>query len=107
MLAVLSSHPEENLIKEAKDYGVDHYFEMALGSSMDKSEGLHRILEVLGVNRKAAIFIGDTVHDLRAAKSVDVHSAGVCTGYHTREMLAREEPDFLMENLSDLKNILK
>jgi len=98
-LAVLSSHSEDNLRKEAEDYGINQFFDLTIASSRDKVSGLREICGNFGAANNETLYVGDTVYDLRAAREVGVLSAGICTGYHIRERLVNEEPDFLFETL--------
>ncbi len=102
-LAVLSSHPEGNLRRDAEGYGIVPLLDHISGNSRDKSEGLLSVCDSLDEAPKHALYAGDTVYDIRAAKKAGLNSAGVCTGYHVRERLERENPDLLLECLSDLK----
>jgi len=109
ILAVLSSHPEENLKQEARTYGIEQYFRCIAGNSRDKSEGIVRIVEDSGIRREETIYLGDTIYDIRAAKKAGVHSAAISgpdgqqRGYHSRQRLETEQPDFLLDSLEDLK----
>ena len=105
-IAVLSSHPVDNLKAEAEEYGIISFFDLISGNAKSKTDGLETICIKLNINPESALYIGDTIHDIRSAKKTGVHSAGICTGYHTKEMLEKEKPDFLLENLSELKKIL-
>lgn len=103
-LALLSSHPTSSLVREAAEYGIDDMFSSMLGDSQDKSQGLIRTCELFVTNPNETLYVGDTTYDVREAKRAKVRSAAVCQGYHPRERLALEEPDLLLERLSDLKN---
>ncbi|MEK6952923.1 MAG: HAD family hydrolase [Nanoarchaeota archaeon] len=109
MLAVLSSHPEENLQQEARSYGIDSYFRLITGNSRNKSDGIVRIVEANGMQREETIYLGDMTYDIRAAKKAGVHSAAISgpdgqqRGYHSRQRLEMEQPDFLLDSLGDLK----
>lgn len=53
-------------------------------------------------NGKDIIVIGDTKHDIRAGKHIGAFTIAVLTGLtETRESLAREEPDLLVDSLMD------
>lgn len=102
-LAVLSSHPQVHLLKEAEDFRLLPLLSKVFGGSIDKAEGLRLVLADLGVLRPSeAIYISDTVFDLRAAKLAGVRSGAIFHGYHTRDRLKKEEPDFLFEDLSEI-----
>lgn len=101
-LLVLSSHPALNLREEMQRYGVDGLFENVIGSVSDKTKGLLRICNDLGLEGSNIVYWGDTIYDVVAAKE-----AGVCSGaiaseyaYHTRERLDAANPDFLFEDIS-------
>lgn len=103
-LAVLSSHPSENLNNECRRYGLDKHFTSVQGCAREKIEGIKAILEKLKTSPQEALYIGDTIYDIRAAKQAGTKSAGITTGYHTKERLFAENPDLLLANLSDLRN---
>ena len=47
-------------------------------------------------------YIGDTVGDIKEAKKANVKSVAVTWGFHNREMLEKEKPDFLFDKPEDL-----
>ena len=106
-LAVLSSHPEQNLKQEAASYDLLRYFDLLVGNAgtNGKAGGLLDICIKLGKKPGSALYIGDTVHDIRAANNVGIYSAGVCGGYTSREELEREEPDFILPDLNRLERL--
>lgn len=107
-LAVLSSHPEQNLRQEAAAYRLSHYFDLLVGNvgTDAKADGLLDVCKKLGKKPESVLYIGDTVHDILAAKKAGVRSAAVCTGYHTKEKLEKENPDYVLRCLSELREKL-
>ncbi len=101
---VVSMHPTNHLLKEAHDYGIAAYFSDIIGEVKDKSVAIKKIL---GDSMPAsAIYVGDTIFDIQAAKKAGVISAGVPTGYQTKDVLSAENPDVMLEKLSDILNYL-
>jgi phosphoglycolate phosphatase-like HAD superfamily hydrolase len=49
--------------------------------------------------------IGDTPLDIRCARAIGARAVAVVTGWHDREELARHRPDFLLEDLSDPREV--
>ncbi len=92
MLAVLSSHPQRSLEKEAEQYEIKKYFTELRGDSREKSRGLHTLCIRLSANPQNTVYLGDMTQDIKAAKIAGLSSAAVCTGYHSREMLLQENP---------------
>jgi HAD superfamily hydrolase (TIGR01549 family) len=103
-LAVVSSHPEQNLHGEAREYGVEKYFSSFTGNSKDKTETILKICKEMGVSpsRETVVYIGDTIYDVRAAKGAGVYSISVTNGYHAKDRLEKENPDKIIESLSEL-----
>jgi pyrophosphatase PpaX len=104
IISVLSAHPEKNLLREAEEYGLKIYLDLIMASSgEEKAEKLKETFTRFGKNPENVLYTGDTIFDIKEAKKAGVHSAAVCNGYHERDMLEEEDPEFLLEDLSGLK----
>ena len=103
-LIVLSAHPEKNLREEAKEYGVEEYFISFTGNAKDKAQAIIEICKTMGVvpSPEGAVYVGDTIYDIQAAKKAKVYSVGITTGYHSKERLLDENPHKVIESLSEL-----
>ncbi|HEX5322867.1 MAG TPA: HAD family hydrolase [Capsulimonadaceae bacterium] len=65
--------------------------------------GVLLALELLGVsNPSDAVYIGDSVHDMRAAHGAGVRSAAVLWGAAPASALRAEKPNWLIENPEEL-----
>ena len=51
--------------------------------------------------------IGDTPMDIHCARHLGANAVAVATGQHTREDLAREKPDLLLEDLGQAASLLE
>ncbi len=102
-LAVLSSHMENNLRGEAEKYKLTDLFELLKGDVFGKPAGIVEIYRHFKKNPSDTAYIGDTTHDIEAAKKAGVVSIGVCTGYHTKKKLSTAKPDILVNYLTKLK----
>ncbi len=105
-MAILSTHPEKHLRREANEYDLSQFITSLIGSSADKSEDLLNLCEEFNVKPENILFVGDMVSDIQAAKKVGVISVAITTGYHPKELLLAQKPDFIFSNLSDLKTII-
>ncbi|MDR0327838.1 MAG: HAD family hydrolase [Planctomycetaceae bacterium] len=72
------------------------------GRRWTKAEMLERILSAANQPASHAIFFGDTVGDVRAAKKQGVDSVAVFYGYGQPAELQNEQPDFYCESLAGL-----
>ncbi len=59
-----------------------------------------------GKRLSGVMVIGDTVHDIRCARSIDAFAVAVPTGNTPREELAVAGPDLLLDDLSDAGSLL-
>jgi phosphoglycolate phosphatase len=62
-----------------------------------------RALEATGwsFTGKDVVIIGDSIHDVLCGRSLGVRAVAVATGKTSRERLAAEDPDALLDDLSD------
>lgn len=101
-LFVVSKHPTSHLRHEAKEYGIAKYFLEILGDIPDKTLAIQNILASHELEPPSALYIGDMIYDIRAGRRAGVITAAVATGYQTRDVLAAEQPDILLDSLSGL-----
>ncbi len=104
---MISSHPKDHLLAEASEYGIAGYFAGFVGNAKDKTEEIVQVLLRWGFRPDSAVYLGDTINDVQAAKAAGVHSVGVATGYHIREKLENEDPDFVVDSLTDFTRLLR
>ncbi len=105
-LSVLSSHPEKLLLDEVEQYGIRAYFDAIIGSAKDKAMELARICRENPAHGNEVLYVCDMIQDIISAKKAGVLSAGICTGYHSRDMLMAQKPDFLIKDFSELERII-
>jgi phosphoglycolate phosphatase-like HAD superfamily hydrolase len=103
-VVVISSHPEEFLVKEASTYGVKGYISAFEGGVDNKTERILKICSQSGEDPCNVMYLGDMVADIQAAKGAGVRSAAVSTGYHGRDWLARENPDLVVDSLTEFQH---
>ena len=94
-----------------KYLNIRKYFDLLLGSNDVRHpkpcpEIIHLTLERLKVNKRNAVFIEDTTIGLEAGKEAGVHTIAVTTGTHSREKLAYLNPDYIVDNISKIKEII-
>ncbi len=67
---------------------------------------LWRILERLAVPPEAAVLVGDSTNDVRAAQAAGVSSCAVGYGYGNRDKVLALNPDYYCEKPGDLLSLL-
>ena len=63
---------------------------------------LEELLDEFAVDRRRALMIGDTTHDLLMARNADVSGLGVTYGAHPEEVLLALEPVACVHKVSEL-----
>ena len=69
--------------------------------------GLHHILEQHGVRPEETLMIGDSLVDIETGRRAGVRTCGVTYGHAGRESLETANPDWIIDDLSELKNFIR
>jgi len=64
-------------------------------------------LRRLNVKPSEAVYIGDTVHDILAARRVGVKSIAISGGAHSISLILNSKPDILIKDIKELPRVLK
>ena len=105
-IVVVSAHPAEHLKKEAEEYGVRKFVQRFVGNAKNKADVLSALLLEEDISPMNAIYMGDTVYDIQAAKKAGIRSVGISTGYHVRSRLVAENPTWIIDSLLELIPII-
>lgn len=54
---------------------------------------------------KDIVIVGDSIRDIQCGREIGARTIAVTTGFHSREQLLKECPDFLFLNLSDTERV--
>ncbi len=109
-ILVTNSSPEiVNLI--LKDLNLESYFsEIYTADDFNtKEEFIENYLKDRKINRKKCMYLGDRVVDVRIGKNVNCLSVAVTSkcAWDSRKELVDAEPDIIIDDLKELKDILK
>ena len=111
-LAILSNKLHVFTKQMVKDYKIDNYFDIVLGAT-DKlkkkpsAEPINYILQKLKISHNAAVIVGDSEPDIITAKKSGIYSIAVTYGYRSRTQLEQHKPDFIIDELTELKKIIE
>ena len=113
-LSVASSKPTVFVERILEYFDIKKYFHHVVGSLLDgrrvdKEEVVEEALRLLGVtdeSKKEAVMIGDRMFDVIGAKSHELTSIAVSYGYGSREELDNSNPDYIVDSVEELENLL-
>ncbi|MDZ7292550.1 MAG: HAD-IA family hydrolase [candidate division KSB1 bacterium] len=106
--AVLSNKPQEFTEVLLQRLEIRHHFELVVGGQAnlqlkpDPEAAIH-ILKSLHVSPKRSVIIGDGENDIRTGKAAGIMTCAVTYGFRTEQELSALEPDFVVNNLAELK----
>jgi phosphoglycolate phosphatase len=114
VLALLTGNVSRGARLKLEHYGVWHFFEFGAFADdhRDRNELGHfaraRAREKHGREFAASEIdvIGDTPRDIACGKALGARTVAVATGRWSRDALAKHEPDFLIDDLSDVETII-
>lgn len=105
-MAIMSSHPQEKLVSYVNHFGLSEYFQEINGGVSDKIKYFPEILERNSFNPKETMYVGDMVHDMKAAQNAGALSVAITWGHQPEEMLKATNPDYLISNITELEELL-
>ena len=112
VLLLATSKPTVFAKKVLKHFDIDKYFKYVGGSNLDgtrseKNEVIDHVLKTCNISSMdEVIMIGDRKYDILGAQKIGVDSIGVLYGYGSLEELKEANPNYIIENVEELKNIL-
>jgi phosphoglycolate phosphatase-like HAD superfamily hydrolase len=103
-MGILSSNAPDNIRACLRGNGVEAHFTSVAGYSrlLGKARGLRRVLRTQQVAGERAVYIGDEVRDVEAARKAGVAVVAVTWGFQSRGLLAAQAPDHLIDRPEQL-----
>ncbi|MFD6439592.1 pyrophosphatase PpaX [Peribacillus sp. NPDC060186] len=111
-LAVVTTKKRDVVEKGLRLSKLDQFFEVVVTlDDVEKAkpdpEPLVKALKQLGSAPEEAIMVGDSYHDILGGKNTGTKTAGVAWSIRGREFLESYHPDYMLEQMADLLNIIE
>ena len=109
--AVVSNKPQLFVDKIIKGLEMGRYFDSVFGGDAftvkkPRPEPLLEVMGKAGEGREATVIIGDGRNDVLAGKAAGITTVAVTYGFTDPAVLSRLEPDYLIDDIRELKDIL-
>lgn len=109
--AILTNKPEEFTRPLVEKLGIAPHFEIILGGGdhlapKPDPDGIRKILAQTGAAPAKTVIIGDSDTDILAGKAAGIITCAVTYGFRRREFLRPLEPDFMVNDLTEIKALL-
>lgn len=110
-ISLLTTKGQDQADKIIDYFELRKYFSFIMGrrkgiAIKPSPESLHFICAELGVDESETIMVGDAEIDINCGKNAGAFSCGVTYGYRTKELLESENPDFMINEIGELLNIV-
>ena len=81
-LAIVTGTPQEVINKTLSYLDIGSLFQKVCGTPPDKISHIETLLKEMNLSAKNVLFVGDAIHDYRAAKAHQMDFAGIDQGDH-------------------------
>ncbi|OMP68269.1 pyrophosphatase PpaX [Domibacillus epiphyticus] len=111
-MAIVSTKMHDTIVKGLKLTNLDKFFDVIVAldhveNAKPHPEPLEKALAALGSKPEEAMMIGDNYHDIEGGQNAGTMTAGVAWSIKGRDFLNEYNPDFMLESMTDLLDILK
>ncbi len=111
-LGIVTSKHRHQIVDIFDKFGITEKFSVIIGAEditnfKPDPEGLLLALRRLGVDKKDAIYVGDSFVDGEAARSADVPFAAVLTGTTAKERLLSYSPIVVADEIGGVRNYIE
>ena len=103
---ILSSDPISKLIPQTKKSGLSHLFQKVVGEVHEKNKIILSLVNEFDLDKSLTFYVGDTSGDVEAGKDANVKTIGISWGFQDRSVLSKSNPDFLIDDIIEIKDII-
>jgi endonuclease-3 related protein len=111
-LGLVTTTPRKLVDRDLERFGLRKFFEVVVtGDDVQAHkpapEAVLKAISELGLkSRDGCAIVGDSPHDISAGKAAGIITIAITTGLCSRKRLARENPNFIIESMSELPKIV-
>ncbi|MPW25361.1 HAD-IA family hydrolase [Alkalibaculum sp. M08DMB] len=106
-MGIITSNTKKNVNKFVKNQNIDFFDFVESSPLLGKEKKINYIRKKYGLEKHEVIYIGDETRDIIACRCAEIECIAVTWGYNYLEALEKENPDFTVDNFSDILEILK
>jgi HAD superfamily hydrolase (TIGR01549 family) len=102
-LGIVSSNSKESIKKFLEENDLQIFDFISTNNRVfGKAKSLKKIFKVNEYSKENAVYIGDEIRDIEAARKVGIKMISVTWGVNTRDGLSQYNPDFLVDSPVEL-----
>jgi len=111
-MAVVSNKTMEFIAPLLDRLGIEGYFKLVIGADYGlplkpAPDAVLKILANFDMPKQRSVIVGDGTTDVRAGKAAGIITCSVTYGFRSVEELQKADPDYIIPELSDLKELFR
>jgi phosphoglycolate phosphatase len=105
-IIILSSDNVSQLMMEVEKSNLVNLFTKVIGGVHDKKETLISLIQEFELDKEKTFYVGDTAGDVEAGKYAGLKTIGISWGFQHKNVLVQSNPDFLIDDIIKIKEIV-
>jgi len=107
-LGIITSNSKDNVNLFLENNGLKGIFSFVCSGTtlFGKNHVINSFLREKNLRLEQVVYVGDETRDIEAAKRSKIQMIAVSWGYNSKEVLMHQNPDFLIENPSQLIEVI-
>jgi phosphoglycolate phosphatase len=103
-MILISSNDTPTIAEALRLYDFEGIFQEILGSDfmLSKKDKILYAAKKYNATISDIYYIGDTTGDMKEGRQADITTVGVTWGWHSKELMATSQPDYLFDKPEDL-----
>ncbi|QSJ14876.1 HAD-IA family hydrolase [Nostoc sp. UHCC 0702] len=108
-LGIITSNSQDNVTAFLKMNELDNLFDFIYSgvTIFGKTTIINNVLRQKQLKPQSVIYVGDETRDIEASKKANIKVIAVTWGFNSPEVLAKQNPDFLIDQPSELLEVMK
>jgi phosphoglycolate phosphatase-like HAD superfamily hydrolase len=108
ILGILTSNSEDNVRLFLKKQEIEGLFSFVYAEPtlFSKHKVIRQFIQRNKLNSGEVVYVGDETRDIEASKKIPIKVIAVSWGFNTGETLAKQNPDFLIHQPSELLDVM-
>ncbi|ARV62081.1 carotenoid oxygenase [Nostocales cyanobacterium HT-58-2] len=108
-LGIITSNSQENVTDFLKANELDDLFAFVYSgvTIFGKTTIINNVLKQKQIKPQEVLYVGDETRDIEASKKANIKVIAVTWGFNSQEVLAKQNPDFLIHHPSQLLEVVK
>lgn len=106
MMGIITSNSKDNVEAFFEMHNIQMFDFLRSSSVFGKAKHLKKALHQFNFQKSDVLYVGDEARDIVAAKKTGIDVAAVTWGFNSKDRLQAEKPNYLIEEVSELRRIL-